>query len=94
MRDFLHRKGGGRFVEHDQIGVVMHRTADRDALALAAGKLGDGGVDGDPNTAKAYRLQKNLLGDSLLLLDVDEAEAVGDLPADEKVPPERLLISQ
>ena len=34
------------------------------------------------------------LRDLLLALDVDEAEAVGDLPADEEVAPQRLLLGQ
>ena len=33
-------------------------------------------------------------GDLLLALDVDEAEAVGDLPADEEVAPQRLLLGE
>ena len=32
---------GGRLVEHDEVGVVVHRPADRDSLPLAAGKLAD-----------------------------------------------------
>ena len=31
------RRGG--LVEHDEVGVVVHRPADRDALTFAAGKL-------------------------------------------------------
>ena len=38
-------------------------------------------------------VDQDLLGD-LLLLDVDEAEAVGDLPADEEIAPQRLLLGQ
>jgi len=70
----------------------MHGAADRDPLTLATGELGDGAVHRDADTAKADGVQKDVLGDRLLLLDVDEAEAIGDLPTDEKVTPERLLI--
>ena len=31
----------GRLVEHDEVGVVVHRPADRDALAFAAREVGD-----------------------------------------------------
>ena len=34
------------------------------------------------------------VGDLLLRLDVDEAEAVGDLPPDEEIPPQRLLLGE
>ena len=83
-----------RLVEHDQVGVVVHCAADRDALPLAAGKLRHGRIDRDAGAAKADRLQQDLAGDLLLALDVDEAEAVGDLPADEEVPPERLFVGE
>ena len=33
-------------------------------------------------------------GDRLLLLHIDEAEAVGDLAADEEIAPERLLLAE
>ena len=39
-------------------------------------------------------LLQDLVGDLLLALDVDEAEAVGDLAADEEVAPERLLLGE
>src|SRR2546422_5680051 len=40
-----------------------------------------------------FRSQE-LVGDLLLLLHVDEAEPAGDLPADEEVSPEGLLLPQ
>src|SRR5262249_1729748 len=39
-------------------------------------------------------LQQDLLGDRLLTLDVDETESVGDLPANEKVTPQRLVLAK
>ena len=72
----------------------MHGAADRDALALAAGEIGDGRIDGDADAAEADHVHQDLVGDFLLALDVDEAEAVGDLAADEEVAPERLLLGE
>ena len=46
-----------RLVEDDQVGVVVHGPADRDALALAAGELRDGRIDGDADAAEADRLR-------------------------------------
>ena len=85
---------GGRFVEDDEVGVEMHRAPDGDALALAARQIGDGRIDGDADAAKADDVDQDLLRDLLLALDVDEAEAVGDLPADEEVAPQRLLLGE
>ena len=50
--------------------------------------------DGDADAAEADHVEQDLLGDLLLALDVDEAEAVGDLPADEKIAPQRLLLGE
>ena len=50
--------------------------------------------DGDADAAEADHVDQDLPGDLLLLLDVDEAEAVGDLPADEEIAPQRLLLRQ
>ncbi len=52
------------------------------------------GIDADADAAKADRVEQDLLRDPLFLADVDEAEAVGDLPADEEVAPERLLLAE
>ena len=57
-------------------------------------RLRDRRIDGDADAAKADRLLQDLVGDLLLRLDVDEAEAVGDLAADEEVAPERLLLGE
>ena len=43
----------GRLVEDDEVGVVVHGAADRDALALAAGEVGDGRIDRDADAAEA-----------------------------------------
>ena len=83
-----------RLVEHDKVGVVVHRPADRDALALAARQIGDRRIDGDADAPEADRFEQDLLRHLLLALDVDEAEAVGDLPADEEIAPQRLLLGQ
>ena len=50
--------------------------------------------DGDADAAEADHVDEDLLGDFLLALDVDEAEAVGDLPADEEIAPQRLLLGE
>ena len=84
----------GRLVEHDEIGVEMHRAADRDALALAAGEIADGRIDRDAGAAKADDVDQDLVGELFLALDVDEAETVGDLPPDEEVAPQRLLLGE
>ena len=47
-----------------------------------------------PTPRKPIDLVRISRGDRLLLLDVDEAEAVGDLAADEEVAPERLLLAE
>ena len=47
-----------------------------------------------PTPRKPIVALQDLVGDLLLLLDVDEAEAVGDLAADEEVAPERLLLGE
>ena len=94
LAHLLHRQRRGRLVEHDEVGVVVHGAADGDALPLAAGKLRDGRIDRDAGAAEADRLQQDVAGDLLLALDVDEAEAVGDLPADEEIAPERLLVGE
>ena len=51
-------------------------------------------IDGDADAAEADHVDQDLPGDLLLPLDVDEAEAVGDLPADEEIAPEGLLLRQ
>ena len=56
----------GRLVEDDEVGVVVHGPADGDALALAAGEVGDGRIDGDPGAAEADRALEDLVGDLLL----------------------------
>ena len=47
-----------------------------------------------PDAAEADRFEQDLLGELFLALDVDEAEAVGDLAADEEVAPERLFVGE
>ena len=89
-----HAERGGRFVEDDQIGVEMHGAADRNALALAARQIADGRIHRDAVAAKADDVHQDLVGQLLLALDVDEAETVGDLPADEEVSPQRLLLGE
>ena len=47
VEDLAHLGDGqrhGRLVEHDEVGVVVHGPADGDALALAAGEVGDRGI--------------------------------------------------
>ena len=97
VEDLAHLGDGERhrrLVENDEVGIVVHGAADRDALALAAGEIRDRRIDGDADAAKADSPGQDILGDLLLLLDVDEAEAVGDLAADEEVPPERLFLGK
>ncbi len=50
--------------------------------------------DGDADAAEADHVDQDLLSDLLLLLDVDEAEAVGDLAADEEIAPQGLLFGE
>src|SRR4030095_15552894 len=83
---------GGRLIEDDQVCVVVHCPTDRDALPLAAGEVGTGRVDGDAEPAKANDFLQNLIRDLLFALNVDEAKEVGNLPASEKIPPERLFL--
>ncbi len=51
---------GGRLVEHDEVGVVVHRPADRDALALAARELADRRIDRDADAAEADHVDQDL----------------------------------
>ena len=44
LADLLDRQRDGRLVEDDEVGVVVHGAADGDALALAAGEVGNGGI--------------------------------------------------
>ena len=90
----LERKGHGRLVQDDQIGVEVHRAANRDALALAAGQIAHGRIGVDAGAAKADLLEQQPVRDLLLALDVDEAEAVGDLAADEQVTPQGLFVGK
>ena len=83
-----------RLVEDDEVGVVVHRSADRDALPLAAGKIGDGRIDGDADAAETDHVDQDVLRELFLALDVDEAEAIGDLPADEEIAPQRLFVGE
>ena len=57
-------------------------------------RLRDRRIDGDAGAPEADGFEEDLLRHLLLALDVDEAEAVGDLPADEEIAPERLLLGQ
>ena len=75
LLDLLERQRHGRLVEDDQVGVEIHRAADRDALALAAGEVAHGRIGVDAGAAKADLLAQQAVGDRLLALDVDEAEA-------------------
>ena len=84
----------GRLIEDDEVGVEVHGAADGDALAFAARKIADRRIDRDADAAKADDVDEDLVGDLLLALDVDEAEAVGDLPADEEVAPQRLFVGE
>ena len=85
LLDLLQGERDGRLVEDDQIGVEMHRAPDRDPLALAAGQIAHGQIGVDPGAAKADLLAQQPVGDLLLALDVDEAEAVGDLAAESRL---------
>ena len=51
-------------------------------------------IDGDADAAETDDVEQDLARDLLLPLDVDESEAVGDLPADKEIAPERLLLRQ
>jgi hypothetical protein len=55
---------GLRFVEHDEVGVAVHGSADCDALALAPDKLAT--VDSsDADASEADHVDENLLQDLL-----------------------------
>ena len=45
LADLGDRQRRRRLVEDDEVGVVVHGAADGDALPLAAGQVGDGGID-------------------------------------------------
>src|SRR3979411_2873010 len=94
LPDFADRERGGGLVEHDQVGLEVHRARDGDALALAAREVPHGRLGRDAVTAEADRAPQEVVCDLLLLLDVDEAEPPGDLPPHEEVPPKGLLLAQ
>src|SRR4051812_10125912 len=94
LPDLLDRQRRGRLVEHDQVGVEVHRAADGDALPLPARQLAHHRFGRDADATEADGLGQDVARDLLLGLDVDETQAVGDLPADEEVAPERLLLTQ
>ncbi len=58
-------KRRGRLVQHDEVGVVVHRPADGDALTFAARQIADRRIDGDANAAEADDVDQDLLGDFL-----------------------------
>src|SRR5207253_8136597 len=68
--------------------------ADRHALPLAARQLADRRIGIDADTAEADGVEQDAVGDLLLLPDLDEAQAVGDLAAGEEVAPQWLLLAQ
>src|SRR5256885_5172121 len=94
LADLAHRERGGGLIEDDEVGLEVHGAGDGDALALAAREIAHGGLGRDAVAAEPDGAPRELIGDLLLLLDVDEAESAGDLPADEEVSPERLLLTQ
>src|SRR6267378_4472183 len=94
LADLAHRQRGGGLVEDDEIGLEVHGAGDGDALALAAREIAHGGLRRDAVAAEPDGAPQELIGDLLLLLDVDEPESAGDLPADEEVSPERLFLTQ
>src|SRR5437762_4254977 len=94
LADLAHRERGGGLIEDDEVGLEVHGAGDGDALALAAREIAHGGLGRDAVAAEPDGAPQELIGDLLLLLDVDEAESAGDLPADEEVSPERLLLTQ
>ena len=51
-------------------------------------------VDGDADAAEADDVDQDPLRDLFLALDVDETEAVGDLPADKEIAPQRLFVGE
>ena len=77
-----------RFVQDDQVGVEMHGAADRNALSFATRQQLNRRIDGNADAAKAEGIEQDVFGGPLLPLDVDEAEAIGDLPADEEIAPQ------
>src|ERR1700733_15127186 len=94
LAHFRDAKRRRRLVKHDEVGLVVHRPADRDALAFAARQIGHGRIDRDAGAPEAERLLQDLMGDLLLPADVDKAEAIGDLAPDEEIAPQRLLVGQ
>src|SRR5580700_5429464 len=94
LAHFRDAKRRRRLVKHDEVGLVVHRPADRDALAFATGQIRHGRVDRDAGSPEAKGVLQDLVGDLLFLADVDETEAVGDLAPDEEIAPQRLLVSQ
>src|SRR5438105_4225938 len=94
LADLAHRQRGGGLVEDDEVGLEVHGAGDGDALALSSREIAHGRVRGDAVTAEADGAPQELVGDLLLLLHVDEAEPPGDLPADEEVSPEGLLLAE
>src|SRR5258706_2070043 len=91
---FLDRERNGGLVEDDQVGIEVHGPPDRDALAFAPGELLHRAVGIDTGAAKPDLVLQHVIGDCLLLFNIDEAEAVGDLAPDEEVAPQRLLLAE
>src|SRR5262245_41120 len=94
LAHFAHREGRRRLVQHDQVGLEIHRARDCNPLPLAAREITYCGVGGNAVAPESDGSTKELIGDFSLFLDVDEAEATDDLPPDEQIAPERLLLSQ
>ena len=94
LAHLLHCKRDSRLVEDDQVGVEVHGTPDRDALALAARKLLHGRIDRKSRAAEADGLEQDILRYRFFALHIDKAEAVGDLPADEEIAPQGLFVAE
>src|SRR5512137_1243934 len=85
---FLQGEGHRRLVQNNEFGLEIHRPADGDPLALAAGKQLDTRIYGDSLAPEADRVDHDLIGDRLFLLHVNETEPASDLTSDEKVSPQ------
>ena len=90
LRRLGQRQRRRRLVEDDQIGLLVDGAGDRDALALAAGQLADDRVRREHLRGEAD-LAHQPLGLADFLVDLEEAEAAGELAAHEDVADDRLL---
>src|SRR5258707_13241421 len=94
LAHLFERERNCRLVEDDQFGLEVHSSTNRHALTFAAGEHVDLRVHCDAPTAKANRVDHDLIGDLFFLLHVNKTKAVRDGASNEEISPQCLLLAE